>query len=94
MSVYLYILASKRNGTLYIGATRNLIQRIHAHKTGLIKGFTQKYNVKRLVYYEKHEFYNDAFTRERRMKNWIRQWKINLIEETNPYWNDLYNSLL
>lgn len=94
MPAYLYILASKRNGTLYVGATRNLIQRVYAHKNGQIKGFTYKYNVNKLVYFEEYAYYNDAFTRERRVKNWNRQWKINLIEELNPYWNDLYEALL
>jgi len=91
---YVYILASKRNGTLYIGVTSNLSKRITEHKNDLVPGFTQKYKVHRLVYYETHDNINQASTREKQMKKWKRQWKINLIEDINPEWNDLYDSLL
>ncbi|MCL1076618.1 GIY-YIG nuclease family protein [Parashewanella spongiae] len=89
-----YILASKRNGTLYIGVTSNLIKRIWEHKNNIVEGFTQKYSVHRLVYFEQHDNMESAITREKQLKAWKRQWKINLIEETNPSWNDLWKSIL
>ena len=91
---YVYILASKKYGTLYIGVTGNLPKRIYEHKNNLVSGFTQKYNVHRLVYYEEHGNINAAITREKQMKRWKRQWKINLIEDVNPKWKDLYEELL
>ncbi|OGI32136.1 MAG: hypothetical protein A2271_03405 [Candidatus Moranbacteria bacterium RIFOXYA12_FULL_35_19] len=91
---YPYILASKKNGTLYIGITSNLIKRIREHKTGVIKGFTQKYNVKRLVYYEQTEDINSAIAREKALKKWKRDWKIQLIEKENPNWEDLYFKII
>ena len=91
---YVYILASKRNGTLYIGVTSDLIKRIWEHKESLAEGFTKKYNVKKLVYYEQHESADSAIHREKRLKEWKRQWKLELIEKFNPMWNDLYDSIL
>jgi len=91
---YVYILASKPYGTLYIGVTSDLIQRIYQHKNKIIKGFTSKYNVDKLVYYELFCDAYDAFKREKQMKRWYRQWKINLIEKDNPHWEDLYYELL
>ncbi|HKI77969.1 MAG TPA: GIY-YIG nuclease family protein [Ignavibacteriaceae bacterium] len=91
---YVYILASKKNGTLYIGVTHNLIRRIYEHKEGLIEGFTKKYNVKMLVYYEIHTEINNAIKREKQMKKWYRKWKTKLIEKNNPEWKDLYNKLM
>lgn len=91
---YVYILSSQRNGTLYVGSTSNLIKRIYEHKHKLVVGFTAKYNVSRLVYFEEHASYVEAARREKRLKNWCRQWKLNLIEEKNPHWNDLYEELL
>lgn len=91
---YVYILASKRNGTLYIGVTSNLIQRIYQHKHGKADVFTKKYNVTVLVYYEVIEGINSAIQREKRLKAWKRDWKIQLIKKENPNWNDLYGSLL
>ncbi len=85
-----YILASKKNGTLYIGVTSNLIQRVWQHKNGLAPGFTKKYNVHILVYYEQHENMASAITREKQMKKWNRAWKIDLIERENPQWEDLW----
>ncbi|MCB0060623.1 MAG: GIY-YIG nuclease family protein [Caldilineaceae bacterium] len=82
-------MASKKNGTLYIGMTNNLIRRVYEHQTDMNEGFTQKYGVHRLVYYESTNDVNAAITREKRMKKWKREWKINLIEERNPNWNDL-----
>lgn len=91
---YVYILASKRNGTLYIGVTNNLIRRIYEHKNNTVKGFTMKYNVHNLVYYEEYNNINEALIREKRLKKWNRQWKIGLIEKINPTWKDLYSSLI
>ena len=91
---YVYILANKYKGTLYIGVTSNLPKRVSEHKNDLVEGFTKKYQVHRLVYYEVHEDVHEAIRREKRLKRWNRQWKINLIEEKNPDWNDLYFRLL
>jgi len=91
---YVYILASKRNGTLYIGVTNDLVRRVSEHKNNIIKGFTEKYKVHNLVYYEIANDINAAITREKRLKKWKRQWKIELIEENNPEWNDLYFDLI
>lgn len=90
---YVYIVTNDRNGTLYIGVTNNLIKRIWEHKSKLIKGFTTKYNIDKLVYYEQHPDINTAIHREKRLKEWHRKWKINLIEKTNPYWQDLFDQL-
>ncbi|MDT8300381.1 MAG: GIY-YIG nuclease family protein [Sedimentisphaerales bacterium] len=86
---FVYILASKKNGTLYIGVTNNLLKRVYEHKNNLIEGFTQKYSVHNLVYYEVHDNIGKAITREKQMKKWKRQWKIELIETDNPQWTDL-----
>ena len=91
---YVYILASKPNGTLYTGVTSNLIQRVWHHKHDVIQGFTQKYNVKTLVYYEVHENAESALTREKKIKRWRRAWKLGLIEDSNPEWRDLYEDIL
>ena len=89
-----YILASERNGTLYTGVTSDLVQRVYQHKNNLVEGFTQKYGVHTLVYYEIHENMETAITREKHIKNWKRQWKIELIEKANKTWRDLYNDLI
>ncbi len=86
---YVYILASKRNGTLYIGVTSNLVQRTWQHKEGQVEGFSKKYGVKNLVYFEVHETAESALTREKQVKKWERAWKIKLIERNNPEWRDL-----
>lgn len=86
---YVYILTNKPKGVLYVGMTNELERRIAEHKTKQVKGFTYKYNVDKLVYFEEFESYDEAFTRERRMKKWNRDWKVNLIEEKNPDWKDL-----
>ncbi len=91
---FIYILASKKNGTLYIGITNNLIKRVYEHKNNLIKGFTQKYNIHQLVYYEVFNDVYEAITREKRLKKWKRQWKIELIRKFNPEWKDLYEKIL
>ena len=90
---YVYILASKKNGTLYIGVTSDLIKRVYEHKNDLTEGFTKKYGVHKLVHFEATNDVTAAITREKQMKKWRRQWKINLIEETNPNWDDLYETI-
>jgi putative endonuclease len=84
-----YILASRRHGTLYIGVTSDLPARIHAHRESLIPGFTRRYGVKRLVHFEMFDMMDAAIQREKRLKEWRRAWKIELIEATNPHWDDL-----
>ncbi len=86
---YVYILSNKKRGTLYIGVTGNIIQRVEQHKQKKIKGFTQKYLLDQLVYAEQYNSVYDALKREKQLKRWHRQWKINLIEESNPEWLDL-----
>jgi putative endonuclease len=90
---FVYILTSKRNGTLYIGSTSNLIQRVWQHKSGAVLGFTKKYKVHQLVYYEEHINIIEMVRREKRLKDWCRQWKLNLIEKFNPTWQDLYEDI-
>jgi putative endonuclease len=92
-SYYVYILASKRNGTLYIGVTNDLVRRVHEHKNDLVEGFTKKYCINLLVYYEQYNNAESAIRRERQMKKWNRQWKMNRIQEQNPDWNDLYDAI-
>ncbi len=93
MQYYVYILASKKNGTLYIGVTSDLVRRIYEHKSGLVEGFTNKYAIHDLVYFEMTECIESAITREKQLKKWNRAWKISLIEKINPDWNDLYPDL-
>lgn len=93
-SYFVYILASKRNGTLYIGFTSNLVNRVWQHKHKVVRGFTERYDVDKLVYYEQTENVYSAITREKQLKKWNRSWKIRLIEEMNPKWLDLYPDLL
>jgi putative endonuclease len=90
---YVYMLCSKRNGTLYVGVTSDLVKRIYEHKNNLVEGFTKKYDVHRLLWYETHESAESAITREKQIKKWKRAWKLKLIEENNPKWNDLYESI-
>ncbi|MCE2464277.1 MAG: GIY-YIG nuclease family protein [Dehalococcoidia bacterium] len=89
-----YILASQRNGTLYIGVTSNLPQRVWQHREDLVEGFTKRYGVHRLVWYEVHSTMEAAIQRERQLKAWRRAWKIRLIEQFNPGWKDLYDEIL
>jgi len=89
-----YILASQRNGTLYIGVTSELVQRIWQHKNEVVEGFSKEYGVHMLVWYELHKDMENAIIREKRLKKWDRAWKLRLIEEVNPSWNDLYDSIL
>ena len=86
---YVYILASKRNGTLYIGVTNDLERRLYEHKNNFVEGFTNKYNVHHLVYYEVVNDIQSALQREKQLKRWTRKWKIELIEKVNPDWRDL-----
>ena len=88
-----YILASRRNGTVYIGVTSNLPQRVWQHKQGLVEGFTRIYGVHTLVWYEQHETMARAIVREKALKKWPRAWKVALIEESNPGWRDLYDEI-
>ena len=87
---YVYILASQRNGTLYIGVTRDLLKRIREHKSSSVNGFTEKYHVNKLVYYEDTNYFQAAVTREKQLKKWNRKWKLELVEEFNPEWRDHY----
>jgi putative endonuclease len=89
-----YILAGKRNGTLYTGVTSDLIKRVYEHKNDLVEGFTKKYGVHRLIYFEQCEDMTSAISREKQIKKWNRNWKLRLIEERNPEWRDLYDGLL
>lgn len=90
---YVYIIVSKRNGTLYIGVTSNLKKRVYEHKMGMVEGFTNKYKIHSLVYYESTSNVLVAIQREKQLKKWKREWKIKLIENDNPQWGDLYQSL-
>jgi len=90
---WVYVLASKLGGTLYIGVTNDLIRRVHEHKTKAVEGFTNKYDVERLVYFEQFDDIENAIRREKRLKKWNRAWKVRLIEEKNPNWDDLYTSI-
>jgi putative endonuclease len=89
-----YILASQRNGTLYIGVTSNLVQRIWQHRQGEMDGFTRQYAIKQLVYYEQHTSMADAILREKQLKKWNRAWKLRLIEAHNPGWRDLWDEII
>ena len=91
---YVYILANRRNGTLYIGVSNDILRRTWEHKSDLAAGFTKKYGVHILVWYETYSDISTAIAREKRMKRWNRDWKIALIEKTNSGWNDLYETLL
>ncbi|MFC5423487.1 GIY-YIG nuclease family protein [Bosea eneae] len=93
MPFHVYLLASRRDGTLYLGVTRDLARRVHEHKSKILPGFSQKYGVDRLVWYEEYPTAVEAIEREKDIKKWRRQWKVNLIEESNPDWADLYPML-
>jgi putative endonuclease len=90
---YVYILASKIGGTLYIGVTNNLVRRVFEHREKFVDGFTKRCDVAKLVFFETHSEVEEAITREKQMKKWNRAWKIRLIEESNPNWDDLYNQI-
>ena len=93
MSFYVYILASRRNGTLYTGMTDNILQRVWKHRNDVFPGFTKQYGVKMLVWYEQHDTREAALRRERQIKKWNRAWKLELIEHMNPAWRDLYDDI-
>jgi putative endonuclease len=93
-SYWIYILASKKNGSIYVGITNDLSRRVYEHKQKMIEGFTKKYNITLLVYAEEFYDVNDAICREKSIKKWNRGWKIKLIEENNPNWMDLYETIL
>ena len=90
---YVYLMASRKHGTLYIGVTSDLLGRVYQHKTGVVPGFTRRYHVHLLVWFECYDDPLTAIAREKELKKWRREWKINLIEETNPEWVDLYETL-
>ena len=94
MAYYVYILASQKHGTLYIGVTNDLIRRVYEHRTDAVAGFTKRYGVHTLVHFEQTENVEAAIQREKRLKKWSRAWKIKLIEDSNPDWADLYTGLL
>ena len=94
MAYFVYILANKRNGTLYVGMTDDLVKRVWQHRNDVIPGFTKQYSVKMLLWYETHESRESAFVRERQLKKWYRAWKLELIEKTNPDWHDLADELV
>ncbi|HEB96649.1 MAG TPA: GIY-YIG nuclease family protein [Sedimenticola thiotaurini] len=89
-----YLLASRRNGTLYVGVTSDLLKRVWQHRSDCVEGFSRRYRIHRLVWYEQHETMESAILREKRIKGWKRAWKIRLIESANPEWRDLYDALL
>tara|TARA_E500000305_G_scaffold19058_1_gene14202 strand:- start:322 stop:606 length:285 start_codon:yes stop_codon:yes gene_type:complete len=93
MQPFVYILASKRNGTLYTGVTSDLARRISQHKSGNVPGFTAQYGLQMLVYFEPHDSMDSAIRRERQVKKWRRRWKLEMIERHNPRWRDLYTQL-
>jgi len=94
MAGYVYILTNERHGTLYIGVTNNLVRRIWEHREGVVPGFSKRYGLKRLVYYEVHETMPLAIRREKQMKAWQRSWKMRVIREMNPDWDDLYERIV
>jgi putative endonuclease len=94
LECFVYIMASKKNGTLYIGMTNNLVRRVFEHKNDIIEGFTKRYAVHNLVYYEQTSELLSAIRREKQLKKWYRKWKIELIERNNPMWRDLYDEIV
>ncbi|MEA2879431.1 MAG: putative endonuclease [Hyphomicrobiales bacterium] len=93
MACWVYILASGSGGTLYVGVTNNLVRRVFEHRNGLVRGFTKRYGIKRLVYFEEHATAPLAIQREKNIKHWPREWKIDLIVSMNPDWRDLYDEI-
>jgi putative endonuclease len=94
MSFWVYILASQPGGTLYVGVTNDLVQRTYEHRNSIVPGFTKRYGVKQLVYYEQHDTAQAAIQREKNVKHWPREWKIDLIVSLNPDWRDLYDDIV
>ncbi len=93
MPGYVYMLSNRRHGTLYVGVTNDIVRRVHEHRTGAVDGFTKRHGLHRLAFFETHETVPLAIEREKRFKRWKRDWKVRLIEETNPDWDDLYPGL-
>jgi putative endonuclease len=93
MAYYVYLLASERNGTLYLGVTNDLIRRVYEHKSKALRGFTRQYSVDRLVWFESYDDPVNAIAREKEVKKWRRAWKLRLIEQSNPQWVDLYDQI-
>jgi len=91
---FVYIMASHKGGTLYVGVTSDLVKRVHDHKTGVTQGFVDRYGLSRLVWFEVHSSIEEAIKREKRIKRWLRAWKFELIEKTNPEWRDLYSTII
>jgi putative endonuclease len=89
-----YIMSNKQDGVLYIGVTSDIVKRVYEHKNDFVDGFTKQYNLKNLVYYEVYDEIEEAIKREKQLKNWHREWKIELINKQNPHWEDLYESIL
>lgn len=94
MNSYVYIMTNKTNSTLYVGVTNDLVKRVYEHKSGFTDGFTKKYNLKKLVFYEVHSDIMEAIKREKQLKAWKRDWKVDLIENENRDWNDLYENII
>ena len=94
MSYFVYMLASQKNGTLYVGVTNDLIRRVHEHKSKVVPGFTSQYGVDRLVWFDQTDSVESAIAAEKRLKRWKRAWKVALIEKANPEWRDLYGEIL
>jgi putative endonuclease len=93
MAYYVYLLASDRNGTLYVGVTNDLVRRVYEHKNKIVRGFTKRYDVGHLVWFETYDDPTNAISREKDIKKWRRAWKLRLIEESNPQWVDLYDQI-
>lgn len=93
MGGYLYIMANRRRGATYIGVTNDLIRRVHEHRTKAVSGHTKRYNIARLVYFETHEDITTAIQREKTLKHWVQAWKWEIIENTNPHWDDLWDEI-
>jgi len=94
MTYFVYLMASQKNGTLYVGVTNDLVRRVFEHKNDLVEGFTRRYGVHTLVWFESTSSIEAAIQREKQLKNWKREWKVGLIEQLNPDWNELYDGLL
>lgn len=91
---FVYMMSNKKDGVLYIGVTSDIVKRIYEHKNGFVDGFTKQYNLKNLVYYEVYDDITEAVKREKQLKNWHREWKVELVNMQNPHWEDLYESIL
>ena len=94
MAYYVYFMSNGLDGTIYVGVTNDLVRRVYEHRTSAVPGFTARYNLKRLVYFEEHSTATNAIQREKTIKHWVRAWKTDLIEQNNPDWNDLYDEIV